>query len=37
MPSKLELLQEAANRGIIPTNPNMKSFYDEALKRGLIT
>lgn len=34
-PNKLELLQEANRRGILP--PNKKELYDEAVNRGLIS
>uniref|UniRef100_A0A6M3XQ63 Uncharacterized protein n=1 Tax=viral metagenome TaxID=1070528 RepID=A0A6M3XQ63_9ZZZZ len=34
MPTKLELLQEAAKRGILPENK--KAAYEEAVRRGLI-
>jgi len=37
MQTKMQLLQEAARRGIVPKNPKMKALYDEALKRGIIT
>lgn len=34
MPTKIELLQEAERRGILPSNK--RELYDEAVKRGLI-